>query len=282
MKLSVDRGTKGLRAGVFGLIALAFMQMSSPVALAQYASGVLTDFKPADFVLELNGVLFPSAEVHQSRAAGAILILSSELSSPVLLRLRTAEVETVDLMKVNRRPDGVIDLLPDATVAPQGKFQVSRDGNGVSFFVEGKRAALREKPPLLGEQSVAGLAAYSADYRRGAEAYSGSEPIIQKLRTASRPVTVKVYFGSWCDFCKQMVPRIMNVAEQLKGSKITIDFYGLPHDIQTDRQAASLGISSVPTGVVYLEGKEIGRISGNSWKIPELAINNALIKAGSS
>ena len=130
--------------------------------------------------------------------------------------------------------------------------------------------------------SLAGLAAYSADYRKGAEAYSGSTPIIQKLRGETRPVTVKVYFGSWCNFCKQMVPRIMHVAEQLKGSKINIDFYGLPHDIHSDRQAESLGISAVPTGVVYLEGKEVGRISGNGWKIPELAINNALTKAGSS
>jgi thiol-disulfide isomerase/thioredoxin len=71
----------------------------------------------------------------------------------------------------------------------------------------------------------------------------------------------------------------MNVAEQLKGSKINIDFYGLPHDIHEDAQAESMGISGVPTGVVFVDGKEVDRISGNGWKIPELAINNALSKA---
>jgi thiol-disulfide isomerase/thioredoxin len=282
MKLSVNTRTTRLRGGVVGLLAFACIQLSTSVALGQYASGVLADFEPADFVLEIEGALVASAEVYQSRSAGAILILSPDLSSPVLLRLRTAEVETIDLMKVNRRLNGLIDLLPEPTIAPQGKFQVSKDGNGVSFLVDGRRAALKEKPPLLGDQDVAGLAAYSADYRKGAEAYSGSAPIIQKLRGETRPVTVKVYFGSWCGFCKQMVPRIMNVAQQLEGSKINIDFYGLPHDIHEDAQAAALEINAVPTGVVYIDGKEVDRISGNGWKIPELAINNALTKAGSS
>jgi hypothetical protein len=42
-----------------------------------------------------------------------------------------------------------------------------------------------------------------------------------------------------------------------------------------------MGIKSVPTGVVFLGGREVGRISGNGWKIPELAINNVLVKAQS-
>jgi hypothetical protein len=34
----------------------------------------------------------------------------------------------------------------------------------------------------------------------------------------------------------------------------------------------------VPTGIVYVDGKEVGRIVGGEWQMPELAIKNVLIQ----
>ncbi len=116
---------------------------------------------------------------------------------------------------------------------------------------------------------------------RGATAYTPSIPVLAKLRSQTEDVQVLVFFGSWCSACKQMVPRIMKVDEQLDGSKVQIDYYGLPQGraFSADTKASAMGIKSVPTGVVFLNGREIGRINGNGWKIPELAINNVLVKA---
>jgi hypothetical protein len=33
--------------------------------------------------------------------------------------------------------------------------------------------------------------------------------------------------------------------------------------------------------VVFIDGKEAGRISGNGWRVPELSINNLLINGQS-
>jgi len=108
-----------------------------------------------------------------------------------------------------------------------------------------------------------------------------SEAIVSKLSEQSSDVQITVYFGSWCGACKQMVPRIMKVAEQLAGSKINFDFYGLPRGITGDPEASRIDIHAVPTGVIYLDGKEIGRIEGSGWRVPELAINNILINPSS-
>jgi len=241
------------------------------------ASFAISDFEPVGYMAKLDGRTLEGAEIFQSKAAGSFLILAADLPAPVMVRVRDGQVQTLNLMKVNRREDGTVELLPNATLANQGAFQVTADRTGIEFDVEGRRGELREKPPLLGSQNVDGLSAHSPEYRRSADSYSPSDPIVNKLKGQSEDVQVTIYFGSWCGACKQMVPRIMKVAEQLEGSKISFDFYGLPRGITSDPEAARVDIKAVPTGVIELDGKEIGRIEGEGWKIPELALNSLLV-----
>ncbi len=264
------------------LPALLVILLVTSVASSLVASGPpIFGFEPVGFLVTLNGQELNGAEVYQAESAGAFLILSEELGAPVLVRLRDGQVETLNLMKVNHNSNGSVDVLAGATLAAQGGFQVNADRSGVVFAVDGQTAELKEKPPLLGSNQAAGLKSYDPHYRRAAEAYSPSDPIVEKLRQQSREVRVSVFFGTWCGACKQMVPRIIAVADRLEGSKITFDFYGLPRGISGDPEAGRLGISAVPTGVVFIDGKEAGRISGNGWRVPELSINNLLINGQS-
>jgi len=238
-------------------------------------------FEPVGFEVTLNGKQLKGAEVYQAESAGAFLILSEGLAAPVLLRLRDGQVETLNLMKVNHNSNGSVDVLAGATLAAQGGFQVNGDRTGVVFMVDAQTVELKEKPPLLGSQQAASLKSYDPHYERTAEAYSPSDPIVEKLREQDKDVKVSVFFGTWCGACKQMVPRIIAVADRLEGSKITFDFYGLPPGIAGDPEAGRLGTEAVPTGVVFVDGKEAGRISGNGWRVPELAINNLLVNGQS-
>lgn len=226
-----------------------------------------------DYFLELDGQRVAGAEVFTARGVG-YLVLADELDAPVLLRPGSTEVETLNFMKVDRREDGTVRLLPGARLSGEGRFTV--EGEGVVFTVAGRAAALRATPPLLGAQDLDGMAAYSPDYARDAEQYTCSEPVLNALKSYPEDVRVSIYFGSWCPYCKQVVPRAMKVAERLDGSRIQVDFYGLPRQIGDDARASELEISGVPTGIIYSGGREIGRIQGGDWKIPELAIKNVL------
>ena len=263
-----------------GLVpVLALLLLAGVAARAQApapASGALGGFQDAGFDMFMQGRKLPDARVLQSQEAGAILIMSSELTSPVLIRLREQTVETVQFMKVDERPDGTVNLLPEATLSAQGKYQINADRTGITFAVDGTPAEIKEKPPLLGSQEPAGLKAYDPHYERSSAAYTPSDPIIDRLGKAQGDVEVVIFFGTWCPACKQLVPKMLRVAEELQGSEIDFDFYGLPPGITGDARAKDAGISSVPTGVVMIDGKEIGRIQGNSWKVPELALNNLL------
>jgi hypothetical protein len=65
------------------------------------------------------------------------------------------------------------------------------------------------------------------------------------------------------------------VEDELKGSKVKFEYFGLPHDMN-DPEAKRLKVSGVPTGIVYVNGKEAGRITGNSWSTPETSLNTIL------
>jgi thiol-disulfide isomerase/thioredoxin len=283
MRLSIG-STGALRAHLRATIPAAFLMavlMTLAVGPLLAAGPPIFGFEPVGFQVTLNGKELQGVEVYQAQSAGAFLILSEELGPPVLLRMRDGQVETLDLMKVNHNANGTVDVLAGATLAAQGGFQVNADRTGVMFMVGGQTAELKEKPPLLGSQQAAGLKAYDPHYERTAEAYSPSDPIVEKLREQDKDVKVSVFFGTWCGACKQMVPRIIAVADRLEGSKITFDFYGLPPGIAGDKEAGRMGIEAVPTGVVFIDGKEAGRISGNGWRVPELAINNLLVNGQS-
>ena len=89
---------------------------------------------------------------------------------------------------------------------------------------------------------------------------------------------VQIFFGSWCPHCTTYVPHVIKVEEQLKGSKIQFVYYGLPQGnaMSKDPEAKRLDVDQVPTGVVFVGGKEVGRIKGDGWRHPEATLKNML------
>ena len=50
---------------------------------------------------------------------------------------------------------------------------------------------------------------------------------------------------------------------------------GLPQNFE-DAEAKKHGVSSVPTGVIFQNGEEVGRASGYSWQYPSMTVVNTL------
>ena len=250
----------------------ALLLALAAVAPSGAASPAYKDFeRMGDYILEVGGEVHAGAEMYSSHSVRAILVVSSKLPTPVLLWPGNGSVDAVNLMGMAKRDNGHIDLLPNAVVGSYGSFEL-RDGTDVAFTAKGVEAVVKPKPALLGFQGLEGLTSHSPEYRVRADTYSPEDESLEALRGLSKEVRVQVYFGSWCPACGQMVPRIMKVAENLAGSKVKVEFYGLPREIGTDPRAKRYNVKSVPTGVVYVDGKEVGRITGNEWRSPEQAL----------
>ena len=263
----------------FVLTVVAFVLAGGGMAAQVPTDTVLRDFVAiGDLELVLDEVVEGNAEIYRSDKAVAFLIVSPDLASLVLLSPRRRTVETVDFMKISRRQDGAIDLLADAVLESRGQFRL--DGADVLFQVEGRQARLREKLPLLGKRSAEDLTDYNPEYGRTAAAYQPSAEIIEALSGQKTPVEVRIYFGTWCPHCSRAVPKIMKMEDELGEGVIRFAYYGLPKDLGNTPEAKSLGIKGVPTGIVYQGGKEIGRITANDWKFPELALQGILEGGG--
>jgi len=252
-----------------------------PAAAQPPADALLRDFVPTgDFVLEVEGKKAEGAEIYQSERIAAILIVTSRLPAPALLQPRAGTVETVSLMSLARRPAGTIDVLADAELAPAGRFTL--EGEEVRFSVGGKSAVLKPKPHLLGLHDAEDLLADKPEYARGAREYRPYEPSVAALRAIERPVRVRVYFGSWCPACANWVPPLLKVVEQLEGSNVRFEFYGLPQGFEGEPAAEADDVHGVPTGIVWVGGKEVGRLSNaEGWRIPESTLVEILDGSGS-
>jgi thiol-disulfide isomerase/thioredoxin len=257
------------------LLAAAVVPAALPSrAQAAPSDSVLRGFQRiGTYVLLVNGKEDKGAEIYQNDSIPAYLILATTLPSPVLLTPRAGTVETVNLMKVAKQKNGSVDLLADAVLAPQGKFQI--DGESVSFTSEGKKVSMSPNPPLLGLKKNADLKAHSPEYARSAQSYTPNQAAIQALKKEGQPVTVRTFFGSWCPHCREHVPMLLKVEDQLTGSKIRFEYYGMPRDFN-DPEAKRLSIKGVPTAIVYVNGRQVGRLEGQDWASPEASLTRLL------
>lgn len=270
----MTRPSPFVKSLVPALAATLVLLAAAAPAAAQTPDPMFQGFEPVgSFALTVDGQGVPGAEIYQSERARAILVLSSHLEAPVLVNLRSRRAETVGFMSLAKRPDGSIDVLADAPIQPLAALEVG--GDGVSFPYQGKTVALTNRESLTGRQSAEALTDYDPSYAREAEAYQPNRSLVAELEKEKTPVRVQVFFNSKCGVCKQMVPRIIKLDQTLDGSKIAFDYYGVP-DSYKDPELEKKDVHGVPTGIVYVNGKEVGRIVGNEWRVPELAIKNVL------
>lgn len=79
-------------------------------------------------------------------------------------------------------------------------------------------------------------------------------------------------WAAWCGPCKMLAPTVEELADELKGKvivgKLNIDDY--------TEFAIALGVMSIPTLILFNNGKEIGRLVGVQ---PKQAILNLIERA---
>jgi thiol-disulfide isomerase/thioredoxin len=271
MTVSSPRVAPAVATGVLtALVALA----APPSSAAQDAS-LLKGFQPTkEYELEVDGAVDAAAEVYFQQRLPGYLVLPSKHTTPFLLVPRSRDVRAVHVMKITRQATGALDLAPDALWKSLGQFDL--DGTDLVFATDGKRFVLRQKPDLLGLKQAVDLEKYDDSYRELAVKYLPTADALRVLGAERRDVKVRVYFGSWCPFCQQYLPRMVRLVHDLASSKVAIDFYGLPRDFSQDQVTRTMNIRSVPTAVVMVDGREAGRIQGDDWRAPEKALQRIL------
>lgn len=246
---------------------------AKPVAVDNVLNGFT---RTGEYLLMVNGKPVPAAEIYRNDRLPAYLIVTAAFPSPVLLMAGSMDVETVAAAKLVRQPDGTMAVAADAETRPQGKFRLQ--GDKVAFASEGRNATLGSNPPLLGARKAPELKNHSPEYMVTARNYAPKPAVIAALKKEKKPVKVKVFFGSWCPHCKQHLPYLLRVEDEIRGSGtgIQFEYYGLPKGFTNEPEAKKYNVDGVPLAIVFVNGREAGRITGGGWESPETSLSNIL------
>lgn len=255
------------------LLALLVPLMPSPGSAQGLRYGLT-----GDWVLLVDGKVSSGAEVFVAQRPPSLLLLVPEIPSPLRLGIATKEVERLDLMGVGRPSDTQVELLAQAPLAREAPFQLA--GDEVVFRAAGREVRLKPRPWLIGEKNGREVTEHDPTYGRKAAAYTPVADVMARLREAKGKVEVLVFFGSWCPHCKDHVPYLIKVEEGIGKDSFRFRYHGLPNNFGELPEPRRYNVRAVPTAIVLVGGREVGRIAANRWASPESAIHDILKAAG--
>ena len=76
--------------------------------------------------------------------------------------------------------------------------------------------------------------------------------------TNSAPVVLVEFFASWCPHCQKMMP-IVDQVKELLGAEVPVRQFDVDKNQDLTQEA---GVSGIPTFIIYKNGKEVWRHSG--------------------
>ena len=129
-------------------------------------------------------------------------------------------------------------------------------------------------PVLLGQIPMEQLLEKLEGYKARVILYDPDPEAIRYLHSYNNPLTIEVFFGSWCPDCREHLPPFMKVIQEAANPNISTIFIGVSSD---KKEPAYLlqgkGVQFVPTFIIYRDREEIGRIVEH----PRISIEHDLV-----
>ena len=266
------RTSAAVRAQVASSIAAALLLLATVSATAD--TTVL--FEPIGaYHLEIDGkTSTDGVRMFYSPEAAAVLVIAPQLPYPIAIVPRNKTVQKLDAAELEDAPRGALVLRSKGENTAVTTFDLV-DEKPV-FDLAGKKVRFLDKPPLLGPRSIGEIVAYDPSYAYKAATAEPNLAYMDVLESWPEDVRVTIFFSTECQVCRELLPGILKTIGEIDNPRFEFEFHGLPLAAATDPVGRELGIDDFPTGIVYSGGKEVGRAGGHSWRMPAMAIHNAL------
>ena len=243
-RLSRDRVFSGVLAAALGLVAV----QGSALAQDVWEEVAGLQVVHADATLPLARIFDSPDYRHQ-------LIVTDDGGFVLDLKSKSVSALPADAIVWNEE-----DLpAPDMAQADELGLFLNEEGI-LSFEGDDGTYVVQPEPPLVGEISADKLRAAKPDYVHAASKYQPEAAMVAAISGVKTPTTIKVFFGTWCSYCKHWLPPLMKTVEAAKNPAIQLEFVGMSED--QSEPADLLGqydVSLTPTFVILQNGEEVGR-----------------------
>lgn len=240
--------------GRFGPAAVLILALvgAAPVARADGWSEV------AGLQVARADATLPLARIFDSPDFRHQLVVLNEESPALVLDLKAQSVSSLAASAI-AWTDGDLPV-PDLGQAVEVGTFLNDDGI-LGFELAEESYLVRPEPPLVGVITLEKLRAAKPDYVHAAQKFVPDESAVAAIAKVRTPTVVRVFFGTWCSYCKHWLPHLMKTVESAKNPAFTIELVGMSED---QSEPADLlrahDISLTPTFVVLQGDEELGRI----------------------
>ncbi len=132
---------------------------------------------------------------------------------------------------------------------------------------------------MLGPVQREDILKHSPEWQTVLASYNPKPEPIEKLRALTREVTVEVYFGSWCPDSRNRVSEYFKILDVADCPLIQTRYVGIPEDkAKRPHYFQGRSVDRLPTFIVFVDGKEKGRIVETPRKSVEEDLLDILVK----
>ena len=117
------------------------------------------------------------------------------------------------------------------------------------------------RDPLMGRTRPAAILDVAPEWREGYDAYRPDAADLEAIRHAPPGSLLMVYFGSWCSDSRIGVPHLLKILDEARAPHLKTRYVGVDRSKKKPaRRLDGVGLDLVPTFVLSVDGREIGRI----------------------
>ena len=113
------------------------------------------------------------------------------------------------------------------------------------------------------------------DWQAEVASYNPKPEIVDQLRSLGVEVRIEIYLGTWCSDSKAHLSAFFKVLELVENPLIQVSYVGVPEE-KSSRAPYYQGknIEKLPTFLIYMDGREKGRIV----ETPTLSVEQDLLE----
>ena len=202
----------------------------------------------------------PAARFFQSPDFQNLLVLPGSGEQAFVIALKARQVSVVARNTVTPTTDGAV-LTSEAQSTMKAVGAATQSGADLSFKSGAAEYRLTPEPAMIGETTREAILKKKGDYAASVLLYKPKSAALSLIKSVTQPVEIKVFFGTWCSYCKVQLPRFIKTLDAAGNGRIHVQYFGVDEGLsEPEAEITKYAVSKTPTFVVLINGKEAGRI----------------------